>query len=102
METNYILLILLMGLATYLTRALPALFVSKWEFSPRMKRFLNLIPYTVLGALIFPSILYINPNRMEMGIVGGIVAGILAWFKKPVIVCVLGAIGSNLALYYFF
>lgn len=101
MNNNYILLIVLMGLATYITRALPALLISRWDFSPRTKRFLSLIPYTALGALIFPSILYINPHRMEMGLVGGIVAAILAWLKQPVIICVLGAIGSNLLLYYF-
>lgn len=102
MKNSYILLILLMGLVTYFTRALPAVLISRWNFSPRTEKFLSLIPYTALGALIFPSILYIDPHRMEMGIVGGVVAAILALLKQPVIVCVLGAIGSNLLLYYFF
>ena len=101
---NYpiIFLILAMAVVTYIPRALPAVLVDRLKFSPRVEKFLRLIPYTALAALIFPGILHVDVNRPEIGIVGGIVAGALAWFKCPTIVCVAAAIAANMLLYLFF
>ena len=101
---NYPIIFLILGMAvvTYIPRALPAVLVDRLKFSPRVEKFLRLIPYTALAALIFPGILTVDANRPEIGIVGGIVAGILAWFKCPIIVCVAAAIAANMLLYLFF
>lgn len=83
---NYpiILLILGMSIVTYIPRALPAAVIDRLNFSPKVEKFLRLIPYTAMAALIFPGILTADTARPEIGIVGGAVAGVLAWLKCPV------------------
>lgn len=101
---NYpvVLLILGMALVTYIPRALPAAIISRFTFSPKMEKFLSLIPYTAMAALIFPGVLFVDPLRPEIGIGGGLAAAVLAWLKCPVIVCVIAAILVDMALYTFF
>lgn len=98
---NYpvILLIVGMSIVTYIPRALPAVVIDRLNFSPKLEKFLRLIPYTAMAALIFPGILTADAARPEIGIIGGAAAGILAWFKCPVIVCVIAAILSDMLLY---
>ena len=95
MRLNVFLLILGMALVTYLPRALPAAVIDKLHFSQKTEKFLKLIPYTAMTALIFPGILSSDPARPEMGIVGGLTAGVLALFKCPVMLCVLAAVFVN-------
>lgn len=99
MRIEILFLILGMLFVTYITRALPVLFVGKIRFSPKFERFLSLIPYTALAALIFPSVFYVDESRPYIGIVGGAVAGILAFLRMPVIVCVLAAVFTDLIMY---
>lgn len=99
MNTRVLLLILGMTAVTYLPRALPAVLLEKLRFGARMEQFLQLIPYTAMAALIFPGILTVDPQRPYIGIVGGLVAGVLAWKKLPLMVCVLAAILVDLLLY---
>lgn len=94
-----LLLLLGMMLVTYIPRLLPALFVDKFRFSPTVEKFLKLIPYTAMAALIFPGILSVDAERAWIGIVGGAVAALLARFKCPMMVSVLAAIGANLGIY---
>jgi len=95
------LLILGMALVTYIPRAIPAALVDRLRFSPGVEKFLKLIPYTAMSALIFPGVLTVDAERPVMGLVGGVVAGLLAWRKCPLMVCVLGAIAAELCLYIF-
>ena len=93
------LLILGMAVVTYIPRALPAVLVNKMKFGERAEKFLKLIPYTAMAALIFPGVLSVDAENPVIGIVGGAVAGVLAWRGLPVMVCVLAAIAANLLLY---
>lgn len=95
------LLILAMALVTFLPRALPALLVGRLHFGARTEKFLRLIPYTAMTALIFPGLLTVDAARPWIGLVGGAVAAILAYFKCPLMLCVLAAIGSNFLIYLF-
>ncbi len=88
-----------MTLVTYLPRALPLVMVDKIKLSPKLEKFLKLIPYTAMAALIFPGILSSDAADPMIGIVGGGVAVMLAWLRCPVMVCVLGAIAADLVLY---
>ncbi|MBE6933160.1 MAG: AzlD domain-containing protein [Ruminococcaceae bacterium] len=97
--TKVLLLILGMAIVTYIPRAIPAIFVDKLKFSPKVEKFLKLIPYTAMAALIFPGVFAVDAEKPLIGIVGGAVAGILAWKKCPVMVCVLAAIGADFLLY---
>ncbi|MDD3919570.1 MAG: AzlD domain-containing protein [Eubacteriales bacterium] len=99
MNTNIIVLILLMTVVTYVPRAIPAVLIDKMRFGPKIEKFLRLIPYTAMAALIFPGVLTVDAARPEIGIVGALIAGILAWRKLPVIVCVLAAIAADFLLY---
>lgn len=98
---NYPVMILILGMAivTYLPRALPAVIVDRLRFGPKVEKFLRLIPYTAMAALIFPGVVTVDPVRPEIGMLGGAAAGILAWCKCPVIVCVIAAITVDMLLY---
>lgn len=102
MNYNFILIILGMALVTYIPRALPAVVIDRLNFTPKVEKFLRLIPYTAMAALIFPGIITVDASRPEIGLVGGAVAGVLAWLKCPVIVCVVAAIVTDTVLYLVF
>ena len=99
---NITLLIILCALVTFIPRVIPAIFMEKLNFSPKFipaifmeklnfspkfEKFLNLIPYTALAALICPGVLTVDPELWYIGLIGAIIAGGLAWKKVP-----LGAI----------
>lgn len=94
MKTDILVLILGMAVVTYIPRAIPAVLIGKIHFHPKMEKFLQLIPYTAMAALIFPGVFLVDAARPEIGIIGGIVAGVLAWKKLPAMVCVLAAIAA--------
>ena len=98
---NILLLILGMTLVTYIPRALPFLLIGKMNFGGKLETFLKLIPYTAMAALIVPGIFTVDTEQPLIGIVGALVAGILAWRKAPVMACVLAAIGADFLLYLF-
>lgn len=88
-----------MAVVTYIPRAVPAVLIGKMKFRPQMEKFLRLIPYTAMSALIFPGVFSADNSSPEIGIVGGLTAGVLAWKKLPVMVCVLAAIAADFILY---
>ena len=94
-----LLIILGMTAATYIPRALPAVILDKLKFSAKVEKFLKLIPYTAMTALIFPGIFTVDTAHPAIGIVGGLVAILLAWRKVQVVICVLAAIGADILLY---
>lgn len=94
-----LLIILGMTAVTYIPRALPAVILDKLKFSAKVEKFLKLIPYTAMTALIFPGIFTVDTAHPEIGIVGGLVAILLAWRKVQVVICVLVAIGADILLY---
>ena len=100
-ETNIILLILGMAIVTFIPRLIPAVLVDKMHFGPKTEKFLKLIPYTAMAALIFPGIITVDSANPIIGITGGLVAAVLAWRKCPVMVCVLAAIAADFVLYMF-
>ncbi len=98
-RTDILIMIIGMAVVTYIPRAIPAVLVSKMRFGPRVKKFLRLIPYTALSVLIFPGVLSTDAANPMIGLVGGLVAGVLAWRKCPIIVCVLSAICATFLMY---
>ena len=99
MNTGHILLILGMAAVTYIPRALPAALAEEMKFSGKLEKFLKLIPYPAMAALIFPGVLTADAARPEIGIIGGAVAALLAWKKLPVMACVLAAIAADMLIY---
>ncbi len=102
MDSRKLLLLMLgMTLVTYIPRALPFVLIGKMNFSGKLEKFLKLIPYTAMAALIFPGVFTVDTEKPWIGIAGALVAGILAWKRKPVMVCVLAAIAADFILYLF-
>lgn len=89
-----LLIIVGMSLATMIPRVAPAFFVGKLEFKSWVNRWFNAIPYAALGALIFPGIMSVKEGEPHIGILGGIVAILLAALGLNVILVVIGAIFS--------
>ncbi len=101
MRLEIIALILGMAAVTYIPRALPAVIIDKLHFGPKVEKFLRLIPYTAMSALVFPGVFAVDAARPEVGLIGCAVAGVLAWLRLPVMVCVVGAIAADVLLYLF-
>lgn len=88
---NYWLLIIAMGVVTYIPRMIPMVFLRDMEPSPFIKRFLNYIPYAALTTLIFPGILY-STNNLLSAVIGGIVSIIMAFYKDNLLLIVFTGI----------
>ncbi len=63
MRTDILLLIAGMTLVTYIPRMLPAVLLEKLHFGPKVEKFLQLIPYTAMAALVFPGVVTLDPAR---------------------------------------
>ena len=91
-ETLYIILALaLICIASFLPRVIPFLLPKGKIKSQFINSFLNYIPYSVLGAMIFPAIFFATSN-MIASIAGAVVAIILSLTQKRLIVVALGSI----------
>ena len=73
-ERYYVYILLVSFLMTYPIRSIPALFISKLNLSPFWQRFLDLVPYTALTALVFPGVFYCIDNNQYAAYIGTAVA----------------------------
>ena len=81
---DYMLIVILgCTIVTFVPRLIPALFIDKLNFPPKAEKFLNLIPYTALAALICPGVLTVDNQLWYIGLIGAVVAAGLAWKKAP-------------------
>lgn len=92
-----ILMFLGMAVVTYVPRMLPFVLFREVEFSPFFKDLLKNLRYAILGALIFPGIFLVQDDP-TFGLIGGVVAFVLAYLRLDVIFVIGGAIGV-LSLY---
>lgn len=83
-----------MSLVTMIPRIIPAYIVDRIHFPGWLNKWLNAIPYAALGALTFPGILSVRPEQPSVGIIGGLVAIVLAYIGLNVILVVIGAIAT--------
>ena len=97
---DYVNLVILgCALVTFIPRLIPALFIDKLNFSPKFEKFLNLIPYTALAALICPGVLTVDNQLWYIGLIGAIVAAGLAWKKVPLGAIVILTVVILIAVY---
>ena len=99
LNTRMLLMILGMTAVTYLPRVLPAVLTERLCFGPRFEKFLNLIPYTAMTALIFPGVLTVDAGRPWIGLAGAAAAAVPALLKKPVMLSMLAGIAAEFAIY---
>lgn len=81
-----------MGIVTYIPRMLPLVLFHTNHLHPRIQGILKNVPFAILGALIFPGVLTINPDSYLYGIIGAAAAFIAAWLNLNVILVVLSSI----------
>ncbi len=92
------LIILAMSIVTFVPRLIPALIMDKLKFPGRINSILKTIPYAALGALIFPSILTVVPDLPVIGLIGGLIALVLAYMDKQIIYIVFTSIVAVICL----
>lgn len=91
-----------MALVTYVPRAVPAVFIKYIRWNKRSEQFLNLIPYTAMGALVFPGILSVDGAFPQIGIVGGITALTLGLCRVNTTIVLIASVAAVMITYYFF
>lgn len=89
--TKTITAVVLMAIVTYIPRAFPVLFLRKKLESRFLRSFLYYVPYAVLGAMIFPKVIYSTGN-IYSALAGMGVAFILAYFEQGLMKVSIGAI----------
>lgn len=93
MTTMYVFWVIMgMGAVTYGPRLFPMIVGQRVKFPLWLKTWLEYVPYAVLGALIFPGIMTVDPNRPWIGLIGGITAALIAWTVGNLVIVVAGAI----------
>lgn len=90
MKPEYLLYILVMALTTYLVRMIPFTAFRKKITSRFAKSFFYYIPYAVLAAMTIPAIFYSTGSVLSAA-AGLLVAIVLAFFGKPLIVVAIAA-----------
>ena len=90
-NVNILYIIAGMTVVTYLPRLLPFYIFSKINLSKRMMLFLKCIPYSALGALIFPDVLSSVPS-VYIAVFGAAVAAVLTYRFENMIITVAGAV----------
>ena len=83
--------ILIMAVDTYLPRVLPITLFRKPIKSRFVRSFLDYTPYAVLGALTFPDVFY-STGHLISAAAGTVVAVILGYFRKSLVVVAVAAI----------
>lgn len=89
------LVILAMGLVTYLPRMLPMVLLQNMHLNPFLRRFFQFIPYAALSALIFPGVLS-STGSTPSAMAGALAAVILAFLRTNITFVVLGGIAGVL------
>lgn len=87
---NLIICIAVMALTTYLIRVTPMVVFRRKINNRFVKSFLYYVPYTVLAAMTFPAI-FSSTGTYISAIAGCVVAVILAFFKRGLVIVALGA-----------
>ena len=93
MTNDYFWVVGGMALVTYVPRMLPLVFLKDVEIPNKLDQFLKLIPYTLLSALIFPSVLTATHNSM-ISLIALFICAFFAYKKWNPVFVVLVGIGS--------
>ena len=98
MNTPYLLIgVAIMALVTYAIRVTPMMLFRKKIENVRVQSFLYYVPYTVLAAMTFPAIFSSTQSTLASSL-GCLVAIILAYFNKGLLVVAVGASSAALVI----
>ena len=80
---------------------LPSLLCDKIKFGKKQRKYLELIPYAAMTALIFPGVIFVDADTWVVGVVGALVAVLLSLIKKmPVALVVVDAVIADMVVYF--
>jgi branched-subunit amino acid transport protein len=97
-----LIIILACGAVNYILRVIPFIFSVGDNMPPYLKRFLDYMPVTALGALILPGIITSFPDNPAAGVAGAAAAAFTAWIAGGLILPVFASIGTAwIVLQYF-
>ena len=91
---DLLIIIILLGLVTYLPRLLPLYFFNVERIPAKLKLFLSFIPYAALGALILPGSINAISGKPIVSILGITCAAIIAWFNSNIIITIFLTIAA--------
>lgn len=66
MRISILILILGMGLVTFIPRLLPMAFLTRWVIPERVKMGLGYIPIAILSAIVFPILFFNEGGKVEI------------------------------------
>ena len=92
---SIIIYIAVMAGVTHLIRMIPFAAFRKQIKSRFIKSILYYLPYAVLAAMTVPAIFYSTGN-LKSAVVGTVVAVVVAFFEKPLLIVALAAAASGL------
>lgn len=95
---DIVAIIIGMAVVTVVPRMIPAWLLDRARPTPLIEAWLSHVPYAVLGALIFPGIMTVQPERPFVGLGAGAVAALLAWWRMHMLVVIGAAIGVVMLL----
>jgi len=75
---EWLVYILVIALTTFLVRALPFLLIRGPIRSPRLRAFLEMVPYATLAAMAFPDMVLSTGNTFS-GLAGFLSALLVGW-----------------------
>ena len=94
------ILIACMMAVTFLPRVLPGFLIGKLKYGRRLEKFLRLIPYTAMTALVVPGILSVDTTYWFVGVAGGLVAiGFSCIKKMPLAITVIASVLTVMLIY---
>ncbi len=99
-------LLLLGGLATYLTRLSMILLFSRWQIPPWLGRALRLVPAAVFSAIIAQEV-FVNNGQINLSfhnerILAALTASLIAWRTKNILLTLAVGMATLWALQWFF
>ena len=85
MRYEIFILILGMGIVTFIPRFLPMAFLTRWVIPERVKMGLGYIPISILSAIVFPILFFNEAGKVEIQpsyLLSAIPVFIFAWKVK--------------------
>jgi branched-subunit amino acid transport protein len=92
-KTDYLVLVLGMGIVTYLPRCVPLIFLSRYRLPEWVRQWLEFIPVAVLSALILPALVTTGEPRhltfFQPALLVSIPTAIFAWKTRSLAATVI-------------
>lgn len=92
------ILVLTVGVITFLERASFIIFLSQWQMPRWMTRALRFVPATVFPALVAPMFVMtdgeLNLSLLNPRIIAGLVAIIVSWRSKSLLATIVAGMGT--------